>query len=79
MKIHITQTTKSFLKLSKFETIERGILEVSDKTLLKTYSVVGKFNKSGTVDMFPYKDEVENIEYLQKSPKWEGFKLVNKI
>ena len=79
MKIHITQTTKTFLQQSKYETIERGTLEVSDKTTLKTYSVVGKHNKSGTVDKFPYKDEIENIEYLQKSPKWEGFKLINKI
>jgi hypothetical protein len=77
MRIHITQTTKQFLQAAKYETVERGVLEVSDKIILKTFVVLGKYNTNGTVDMFPYKEETEDFEFLKKSPKWEGFNLVN--
>ena len=78
MRIHITQTTKQFLQLAKYETVERGVLEVSEGLSLKTYIVVGKYNANGTVDMFPYEEEKEDFTFLKKSPKWDGFKIVNR-
>ena len=80
MRIHITQTTKQFLQGAKFETIERGILEVSDKIVLKTFVVVGLYNKAGNLEIFPYKEDKTEDEKFKNNgkfnPKWEGFKLI---
>ena len=80
MRIHITQTTKQFLQLAKYETVERGVLEVSEGLSLKTYIVVGQYNKAGNLEMFPYKEDKTEDEKFKSSskinPKWEGFKIV---
>jgi hypothetical protein len=79
MRIHITQTTKQFLAEKTFELKDRGVLEVSDKTSLKTFIVVGKYVKTGNLEMFPY-TEIEDIAGIKKAqkynPKWEGFTLL---
>ena len=81
MRIHITQTTKQFLQAAKYETVERGVLEIGDSAIiLKTYVVVGCYNKAGNLEMFPYKeDKTEDEKFKSNSksnPKWEGFKLI---
>ena len=79
MRIHITQTTKQFLSEKTFDLKERGILEVSDKTSLKTYVVVGKYGKTGALEILPY-SENEDVNGIKKAlkynPKWDGFKLL---
>lgn len=80
MRIHITQTTKSFLQNIKYETEERGQLELSESGVrLKTFNVVGKYNKLGNLIMFPYEEEKEKIAHKKHNPKWEGFKLVKQM
>ena len=77
MKIHVTQTTKQFLDEKTFELAERGVLEVSDKTVLKTFIVVGRYNQIGKIEKLPYSEETnEEFHRAKYNPKWEGFKLL---
>ena len=61
-----------------YEIVERGFLEVSEPLRLKTYSVVGKYNKHGILEKFPSVDvnKDQKLEDQTKNPKWDGFKLI---
>ena len=77
MRIHITEITKQFLINDAFETVERGVLAVSNKLHLKTYVVVGKYNNDGKLELFPYMNEIDEEIDIKYNPKWEGFKLLH--
>ena len=82
MRIHVTEMTKKFLPEKTYETVERGILEVSEKVSLKTYIVIGKYSKLGNLDKFPYaenraeEDRRIDLKNAKENTKWEGFKLL---
>ena len=60
MNIHITQTTKQFLPEKVYKTIERGIMDIAGKASIKTFLIVGKYNKFGNVETLPYTEADEN-------------------
>ena len=79
MNIHITQTTKQFLPEKVYKTIERGIMDIAGKASIKTFLIVGKYNKSGNIENLPYMhidDQAGNTKNEKKpNPKWDGFRL----
>ena len=80
MRIHITQTTKQFLPEKVYKTSERGIIDIPGKTSLKTFLIIGKYNKSGDIDKLPYLLEKEDMKVVENkkvnNAKWDGFKLI---
>jgi hypothetical protein len=78
MRIHITQTTKQFLPEKVYKTTERGMIDIPGKSSLKTFLIVGKYNKAGEIDPVPY--STENDSNAQEKPKnnskWDGFNLI---
>ncbi len=75
MRIHITQTTKQFLPDKVYQTSARGVIDIPGKACLKTYSVDGKFNKTGNLETLSYLD-VQVTKEKVDNPKWIGFKLI---
>ena len=80
MRIHITQSTKQFLPEKVYKTSERGMIDIPGKASLKTYLIVGKYNKSGEIEKMEYGFDSENKpnEKDKKAPnsKWDGFNLL---
>ena len=77
MRINITQTTKQFLPEKVYKTSVRGLIDIPGKTSLKTFLIVGRYNKSGEIDQVPYQTENKS-ETTQKvnNSKWDGFNLI---
>jgi hypothetical protein len=78
MRIHITQTTKQFLPEKVYKTTERGMIDIPGKSSLKTFLIVGKYNKAGEIDPVPYSIENDSNgkEKTKKNSKWDGFNLI---
>ena len=88
MRIHITQSTKQFLPEKVYKTSERGMIDIPGKASLKTFLIVGKYNRSGEIEKMEYTnllldEENKNKEIahkIQHNSKWEGFTLLkNKL
>jgi hypothetical protein len=47
MKIHISESTKSFLEKRSYKVVERGKIEIKGKGEMKTYFVLSRFDKRG--------------------------------
>jgi hypothetical protein len=83
MRIHITQTTKQFLPEKVYKSSERGMIDIPGKSSLKTFLIVGKYNKAGEIEKMEYTnihidEEEKNKEIahkIQHNSKWEGFRL----
>jgi hypothetical protein len=79
MRVHITNVTKQFLPEKTYKIAERGVLDIPGKACLKTYLVVGKYDKMGKLEEFPYMEAHETKKgnkETKQNPKWEGFRLL---
>jgi hypothetical protein len=80
MGIHITNVTKQFLPDNFYKFVERGVLDIPGKACLKTYLVVGKYSKTGTIENFDIQKPQQQQHIVKKSEKhnnnWKGFKLL---
>ena len=47
MKIHISESTNSFLEKKSYKVVERGKIEIKGKGEMKTYFVLSRFDKRG--------------------------------
>jgi hypothetical protein len=81
MGVHITNVTKQFLPEKTYKIAERGVLDIPGKACLKTYLVVGKYSKTGTIENFDIQKPLQQQQQIVKKSekhnnKWKGFKLL---
>ena len=71
MQIHITQVTKQFLDPKTYKSVDRGVIDIPPKACLKTFFVIGKYDKFGILE------KISQVQHeINKVSKFEYFKIL---